>query len=148
MWREGLTLALGAWSLQALALMFGAYLGLRGLFDPRWAQRLVRLQADEQSGGFAEFRATYGGLFLAVHLAALFFTIKWIIGGEITLGVFATGAAAVASAAWFGAAAGRALSMWRDGTRTPFNEISCGIECSMGILVGAPWLLWFFSPPG
>src|SRR5690242_20363139 len=61
MWKEGLSFALLAWSLNALALAFGAYLGLRGLFDPNWAAKLVRLKPDERGGGFAEFRATYGG---------------------------------------------------------------------------------------
>ncbi|MBS0384976.1 MAG: hypothetical protein JSS00_06470, partial [Proteobacteria bacterium] len=65
--KEGLSLALAAWCLSALALGFGALLGARGLIDPRWAQRLVRLQPDERGGGFAEFRATYGGLFFGLH---------------------------------------------------------------------------------
>ena len=52
-----------AWGLCVLGLAFGGALGLRALFDPKWAARLVRLKADEQGGGQAEFRATYGGVF-------------------------------------------------------------------------------------
>jgi hypothetical protein len=76
---EGFSLALVAWCLSALALAFGALLGLRGLIDPRWAQKLVRLRPDEQGGGFAEFRATYGGVFLGLHAVALFFAVMWIV---------------------------------------------------------------------
>ena len=72
-------LTLVAWCLSALALAFGAYLGARGLFDPHWAQKLVRLKPDEQGGGFAEFRATYGGVFLGCCTRRrLFFTVEWI----------------------------------------------------------------------
>ena len=79
MWREGFSLTLVAWGLNALALAFGASLGARGLFDPSWAAGLAGLKPDEQSGGFAEFLSTFGGFVLAAHAAALFFTIKWII---------------------------------------------------------------------
>ena len=142
---EGLSVALVAWCLSALALAFGALLGLRGLIDPRWAQKLVRLQPDEQGGGFAEFRATYGGVFLGLHAVALLFTLKWIFNGEAILGTTATGATAVISAAWFGAAFGRLASMWRDGSRTKFNELSTMIELAMGVAIGAPWIVWLLG---
>jgi hypothetical protein len=148
MWKEGLSFALLAWSLNALALVFGAYLGPRGLLDPRWAAKLVRLQADEQGGGFAEFRATFGGLFLASHAAALFFSVKWIANGEPVVGVFAAGAAAVLAAAWIGTGFGRFYSMLRDNTRTPFNIMSAWIELLVGAMIGAPWALWGFTLPG
>ena len=69
-------LMLIAWLLNALALGFGAALGLRALLDPKWAARFVRLKPDEQGGGEAEFRATYGGVFLFTHAVALFFTAR------------------------------------------------------------------------
>jgi hypothetical protein len=131
-----------AWILNALALAAGALLGVRGLLDPKWAQKLVRLKPDEQRGGFAEFRATYGGLFAAMHAAALLFTLKWIGGGEYVLGVAAAGASATIAAAWAGACFGRLVAMWRDGARTRFNEIAALIEAAMALLVGGPWLLW------
>src|SRR5262245_60074310 len=114
MLRAGLTPELFAWALNALALAFCAGLGARALINPNWAARLVRLQPDEQGGGFAEFRATYGGLFLASHAAALYFTLKWIIGGEQVVGIFAAGAAAALGGAWGGAALGRVLAMLGD----------------------------------
>jgi hypothetical protein len=142
MWREGIDLALIAWVINAIALAFGAGLGARAFFDPRWAQRLARLKPDEQGGGFAEFRATYGGVFLALHAVALAFSVAWILGGEGVLGVYAAGAAAAVAACWAGSAVGRALSMWRDGTRTRFNAMSAAIEAVTALAIGAPWLSW------
>jgi hypothetical protein len=134
-----------AWVLNALALAFGALIGARGFIDPAWAQKLVRLKPDEQGGGFAEFRATYGGLFAAMHVVALFFTLKWIMGGEYVLGVAAAGASAVVAAGWGGTAIGRVLSMWRDGARTRFNEISALVEAGVALAIGGPWLLWLMG---
>ena len=96
-----------AWGLSALALLFGAALGARALIDPHWAAKFVRLKPDEQGGGFAEFRATYGGVFLFLHLVALVFTVFYMLGGEYVIGVLATGATAVISAGWGGSAFGR-----------------------------------------
>jgi hypothetical protein len=146
---EGLSLALVAWCLSALALAFGVYLGGRGLIDPLWAQRLVRLKADEQGGGFAEFRAVYGGLFLASHLTALAFALLWIVHGDAVVGTIAIGANAVMGAAWGGAGLGRVLSLLRDeGVKTRFNRVSVVIELAMAALIGAPWLVWMLGAGG
>ena len=142
MLQEGLSFALMAWCLSALALAFGACLGLRALLAPRWAQKFVRLQPDEQGGGFAEFRATYGGLFLGLHGAALFFALSWIAFGGALIGVLATGACAVIASAWGGAAFGRALSMLRDGAYTRFNLFSALFEAVLAIIIAAPWFVW------
>ncbi|MGE0741587.1 MAG: hypothetical protein AB7O98_09610 [Hyphomonadaceae bacterium] len=142
MWRAGLDLALVAWVLNALALGVGVFLGARGLIDPHWAARFVRLKADDQGGGFAEFRATYGGVFLGLHGVALLFSLVWITRGVDVIGLFATGASAVLAAAWAGAAGGRTISMWRDGTRTRFNEHSALVEAALAFCIAAPWLLW------
>jgi hypothetical protein len=131
-----------AWALNALALGFGAALGLRALFNPTWAARFARLRPDEQGGGEAEFRATYGGVFFFGHAAALFFTLKYLGDGSHVIGVCATGAAAVLSAAWAGSAAGRLLAIWRDGVRTQFNLICAFAEVALALAVGAPWILW------
>lgn len=139
---EGLSLSLFAWVLNALGLLFGAVLGARGLLDPKWAARLVRLQPDEQGGGFAEFRATYGGVFLGLHAVAFVLTMNWILYGEAPVGTTAVGAAAAIAAAWFGAAFGRAVSMLRDGTRTRFNELSAVFELAVAAAIGAPWFVW------
>ncbi|MGD9980944.1 MAG: hypothetical protein AB7H66_03500 [Hyphomonadaceae bacterium] len=131
-----------AWGLSALALIFGAALGARALIDPHWAARFVRLKEDEQGGGFAEFRATYGGVFLFLHLVALVFVASYLLGGEYVIGVLATGAAAVIAAGWAGSALGRLFSMWRDKIDTKFNRLSAGVEAAMAFAIGMPWLVW------
>jgi hypothetical protein len=132
-----------AWGLSALALAFGAALGVRALIDPDWAAKFVRLKPDEQGGGFAEFRATYGGVFLGLHLVALVFTLLYLWGGEYVIGVCATGAAAAIAAGWAGAALGRVVAIWRDGADTSFNRMSAGVEIAMAFAIGMPWLVWF-----
>lgn len=135
-----------AWVLNALALAFGAALGARGLIDPKWAARFVRLREDEQGGGFAEFRATYGGVFLGVHIIALVLSVQWIAGREPPVGALAAGASAAVAAAWAGAAFGRGVSIWRDqGANTPFNRLSVAVEAVMGLLIAAPWASWLWG---
>ena len=54
-----------------IALGFCAALGAGALLAPKWAAGVVRLAPDpdpEKPGGFSEFRATYGGLLLLIHL--------------------------------------------------------------------------------
>ena len=131
-----------AWLLNALALAFGVALGARGLLDPKWAARLVRLREDEQGGGFAEFRATYGGVFLGLHAVTLFMTLKYTMGGEYVIGVAAAGGAAALSAGWAGAAFGRVIAIWRDGADTKFNRLSVVIELAMAAAIGGPWAVW------
>lgn len=131
-----------AWVACALGLAFGAGLGARALFDPHWAQKLVRLKPDEQGGGFAEFRATYGGLIFFMHLLALGMVGFYLLGGEFVIGVATTGATAVLSAAWGGTALGRALAIWRDGADTKFNRLSLGAEVLAAAAIGAPWITW------
>lgn len=132
-----------AWALSVAGLCFGAYLGARGLLDPNWAAKLVRLKQDEQGGGFAEFRATYGGVFLGLHAAALLLVFVYLRGGALIPGVAATGAVFTVAAAWAGAALGRVASIWRDhGADTPFNRLSAAVESSIALCVGAPWALW------
>lgn len=137
---------IAAWIASALALGFGVILGARGLLDPKWASRLVRLKEDEQGGGFAEFRATYGGVFLGLHLAALYIVVGYLRTQAPLSGVMATGAVFALSAGWAGAAFGRALAIWRDaGANTAFNRLSIGVEAAMALAIGAPWALWLFS---
>jgi hypothetical protein len=133
-----------AWIVNALALAFGAILGARALIDPHWAQKLVRLKPDEQGGGFAEFRATFGGLFLFMHLAALVLTLRYTLAGGALIGVVATGATAAVAAGWGGAAFGRLVSMWRDKTDTKFNRLSFVIESVMALAIAGPWLVWMY----
>jgi Domain of unknown function (DUF4345) len=149
MWREGVSVELVAWSVNALALALGAGLGLRALIDPIWAKRLVRLTQDlERAGGFAEFRATYGGFFFGSHAFALLLSGVWLWAGAYEAGVYATSASAVLAAAWGCTGAGRVLSMLRDGTRTRFNMFSAGFEFAVALAIAAPHLAWWFSRPG
>jgi hypothetical protein len=132
-----------AWWLSVLALLAGAGLGVRALIDPAWAAKFVRLKADEQGGGQAEFRATFGGVFLGLHLVALVLTLFYLESGAYLIGVCATGAGAAISAGWAGAAVGRAVSIWRDGADTSFNRMSIGVEIAMAFAIAMPWLVWF-----
>ena len=134
-----------AWAANALALAFVSFLGARAMFFPRWAARFARLKPDEQGGGEAEFRATYGGVFLFGHAVALLFTARYMIAGSHVVGVCATGAAAVLSAAWAGSAAGRFFSIWRDGVRTRFNLFSAFAEIVLALAIGAPWIIWVWG---
>jgi hypothetical protein len=143
---EGLSLALMAWCLSALALGFGVYLGGRALLDPNWAQALVGLKPDGPRGGGAEFRAVYGGVFLGSHLVGLALALNWIFSGAASLGAIAIGANAAISASWGGAAIARIVSMARDNpTRTRFNRLSTIIEIVMALLIGAPWIFWMLG---
>lgn len=135
-----------AWGLCVLGLCFGAYLGARGLLDPNWAARLVRLREDEQGGGFAEFRATYGGVFFGLHAAALVLVLYYLRGGAEVPGVAASGAVFVVAAGWAGAALGRLVSIWRDkGANTAFNRLSVGVEITAALTIGAPWAVWLLG---
>jgi hypothetical protein len=131
-----------AWLLNALALAFGAALGARAMFDPAWASRFARVKADEQGGGEAEFRATYGGVFFFSHAVALALTLFSLNGGEFVIGVAATGAAAVLAAAWAGSATGRFLAIWRDDVRTKFNLYCAFAEVGLALAIGMPWFVW------
>lgn len=132
------------WIVNALALAFGTALGARALIDPQWAARFVRLKADEQGGGFAEFRATYGAAMLAAHLVGLAMTSMYLGAGEYVVGVAATGAAAALAAAWAGACGGRVLAMLLDGADTKFNRLSAAVEAALALAIAAPWIGWFF----
>jgi len=134
-----------AWVLNVLALFLGVALGARGLADPKWAAKLVRLREDEQGGGAAEFRATYGGLFLGLHLIALAMTLFYLRNGNFVLGVGAAGAAAALSAGWAFTALGRLIAMWRDGANTKFNRLSVAFELIVAAALGGPWAVWYFS---
>ncbi|HYD87214.1 MAG TPA: hypothetical protein VEA80_07055 [Vitreimonas sp.] len=134
-----------AWLLNVLALMFGAGLGARALIDPRWAARFVRLAPDEQGGGFAEFRATYGGVFLGLHAAALLLALRYLLSGGALIGVAAAGASAALAAGWAGSAFGRAVAIWRDGADTRFNRLSVVVEAGIALAIAAPWIAWLVS---
>ena len=118
-------------------LAAGAALGLGGLCFPDWASRVVRLQPDPaRGGGYSEFRGTYGGLFLTVHLATLILVITTPpdISALIVLPL---------AAGWLGAAAGRIAALILD--RPRLGDISIipfwmAPETVLGLAIAAPLL--------
>lgn len=126
-------------------LLIGAAMGLYGLLNPRWSAGLVRLQeTPDKPGGFAEFRGTYGGLFLATHGFALVFMLCVALEIESLVGLptyfTALGAAGVCGLIWQGTAVGRVLAILRDGADTPYNRMSVVFEIALGALIATPWL--------
>jgi hypothetical protein len=119
--------------ISAIALAFGAGLGVKGLLDPRWAGKLVRLQPENgQAEGFAEFRSTLGGMFLGLHLVALLFLI---FGGR-EAGV---AACVILAAGWLFTAFGRVMALKMDaGCDHPHVKTSIVIE----VVAGAWIAVW------
>jgi hypothetical protein len=130
-----------AWIGNALGLALGAFFGLRGLIDPRWAARLMRLE--ERALSNAELRTLFGGVALGLHAAALYLTLGYLRGGALIPGVMAAGASFALAAGWGGAALGRFASIMRDpGADTAFNRLAAGVAVAMAAAIGAPWALW------
>ena len=89
-------------------LGFGACVGLIAVLRPAAIANSLRLQADpSKPGGFAEFRATFGGVFFMIHTTALVCVTQL----PPTASVFAILPIAMA---WFGAAFARLASMVLD----------------------------------
>lgn len=132
------------WIFSALGLLVGAGLGAAGLFNPRWAAKLVRLQ-EAQPGGFAEFRATYGGLFLGAHGGALALLFIASVSDDLAMLSMAAGAAGILAAAWAATASGRIVAIYADKAATKFNWQSAGFEAGVALLIGAPWIAWLFG---
>lgn len=123
------------------AAVIGALLGLLALFWPTKAAEIVRLRPDwDANGGFAEFRATFGGLLLMVHLAVLLAIVMREQAGMASV----IGASFAVGAGWLGAALGRMLSMLVDHgehqTRTSYNAFSTVFELALALALLAPWL--------
>jgi len=99
-------------TISIIALGFCAALGLGSLFAPKWAAGVVRLVADpdpEKPGGFSEFRATYGGLLLLIHVSVLIIMLQGQL--DLTFKIFALFPVAMG---WIGAGMGRLLSLLLD----------------------------------
>jgi len=124
-----------------LGLMVGMGLGLGGFVWPGWASRLVGLTTLREEG-FAEFRATYGGMFLFGHLMAALLLLKALNAtNDISWAFIAAGAAFTLSASWIGTALGRLASMYQEKTtNTSFNKGSTLFEIAIGVGIGMPWL--------
>lgn len=130
-----------SWLLACLPLVAVGAMALIAFLHPHWGARLVRLREEaERPGGFAEFRATYGGLFLGSHGAALGLIVMYLGAGNEVVAMTAGGAVLVLGAGYAGSAAGRLLSMARDGARTAFNAGSTVFEAACALLLWAPWV--------
>ncbi|NQY98303.1 MAG: hypothetical protein HRT82_14215 [Henriciella sp.] len=122
-----------------VALGFCAALGLGSLFIPKWAAGVVRLVADPdpaKPGGFSEFRATYGGLLLLIHLSALIILLQPQLA--LTYKVFAIFPIAMG---WIGAGLGRTLSLLLDGKENRENgliPVWIPLELGLGFAILAP----------
>ncbi len=127
-----------SWLVAAAALLVGAGLGLLGLLAPARAAKLVKLQ-ESDAGGFAEFRATFGGVFFGLH-AVGFAGVLATLSGAPGAQAFTLGALGCLAAGWIGAAAGRILSMAADKTNTGFNRVSVLVELALGLAHLAPFL--------
>lgn len=93
-------------------------LGMFGAIAPRAAARMVGL-APTDPGNFAEVRATYGGLYLAMGGACL---------------VFRTSEAyAITAAAWLGAAVLRCVSLAVDRRATRRDFAGVTLEAAVGL---------------
>ena len=123
--------------LALIGLGIGALLGLGALFSPNWAAGVVRLQADPaKPGGYSEFRATYGGLLLLIHLTAFIL----VLHAPDTIAVFVV---LPIAAGWFGAAMGRSFSIVLDrgkGGEAKIIPIWMATEIALGLAIAAPIL--------
>jgi hypothetical protein len=127
--------------LAGIAALIGAGLGLVALLWPQKAAEIVRLRPDwDVKGGFAEFRATFGGLLLFAHLAVLLTIFMREQAGMASV----IGASFAVGAGWLGAALGRLLAMLFDNrehaTRTGYNAFSTVFELALALALLAPWL--------
>jgi hypothetical protein len=133
-------MTLAVW-LAGLAALIGAALGLFSLLAPAKAAEIVRLRPDwDAPGGFAEFRATYGGLLFFAHAAVLLAIAMQAQAGMGSV----IGTSFAVGAGWIGAAIGRLVAMAADHaehrTRTGYNMFSTGFELVLGLALLAPWL--------
>ncbi len=126
-----------------ITLLIGAVLGLSAMFSPAWASRVVRLVEDPdplRPGGYSEFRATYGGLFLFSHLMTAILLVN--LGGsepEILTSIVVLPLAA----GWVGAGVGRRMSRILDRikNREPgMIPVWIVFEIIFGLAIAAPFI--------
>jgi len=121
--------------ISCMALAAGAAMGLGALISPRWASGVVRLVEDPdpaRPGGYSEFRATYGGLFLMTHLAALLIALKLPV-------VYAAFAALPLALGWIGAGLGRLVSLLADRDKNRAKgliPVWIPLELILGLAIG------------
>ena len=113
--------------LNQIGAVFTIGMGLLGLLYPSGAARFTGLNAGTRTA-FAEFRATFGGLFVALGAVPL-------ITGEPS-------AYLVSSLAWIASAVGRVGSIVLDKGYEPKNFSAVVFEAAFGALLiaGSPYL--------
>ena len=126
-------------------VVLGAYavLGAMTMLSPAWMARIVRLVEDpdpERPGGFSEFRATFGGLFMFSHMmtAALLLTVS-----QSEVNVLSVLVVLPLAAGWIGAAFGRTLSLLLDKQKNRGNgmiPVWIPMEFLSGLAIAAPIL--------
>jgi hypothetical protein len=104
-------------------------MGCLGLFAPHTASRFTGLNASNKTA-FAEFRATFGGMFVVMGLIPLLTNepLAYFMAGLV----------------WFGAAVGRVVSIILDkGFNEPKNVGGVAFEASFGmLLLAGSSLIW------
>lgn len=126
--------------LAAVGLGLGLLYSLACLVSPAFASESVRLQPDpDRPGGYAEFRATFGGVFGGLHLFAL-------IALYTAPAMAAAYAAGVVACGWAGAMIGRLAAVSLDGDKVRNTQLNLKLalfEFVMALAIGAPLLqLW------
>lgn len=121
-------------------LLFGAWAGLIALFRPAQIASSLRLQANPaKPGGYAEFRATFGGVFFMIHAVALLLVLR-LDAAQSALVVMPI------AAAWLGAAIARSLSMFLDSEPNGdggINRYWVMLEIVVATVIAAPLLSSF-----
>lgn len=129
-----------SWIPAALAAGIGTLMGLLSLINPRWGASVVRLAPDPRwKGGWAEFRASYGGALVLLHGAVLLTLAMSYQAGPAAV----MGASFAASCYWLGMALGRILSIIADRekeTATGYNFGGVAFELVLAAALGAPFL--------
>ena len=131
-------------SISAVIVLIGAslgcLLGISGLLFPTWVARTVRLQPyTYKTGGWAEFRANYGGALLFLHAAIIF---SFVMQSQAGLGSL-IGTSFATALYWTGMALGRVISILLDTNHHTFNGynvIATVFELSMALAMAAPFL--------
>lgn len=129
-----------SWILAGLAAGVGTAMGLLSLINPRWGASVVRLAPDPRwKGGWAEFRASYGGALVLLHGAVLLTLAMSFQAGSGAV----MGASFAASCYWLGMAIGRIVSIIADRekeTATGYNMGGVAFELVLAAALGAPFL--------
>jgi len=130
-----------------VTLLFGAVLGLSAMFSPAWASKVVRLVEDPdplRPGGYSEFRATYGGLFLFSHLMTAVLILNL---GSAEPDILTTLVVLPLAAGWIGAGIGRLMSLVFDRTKNReagLIPVWIPMEIILGLAIAAPFLQFLF----